>query len=424
MKVLVVGSGGREHALAWHLSSSKRVEEVVCCPGNGGTASIGPSWDDIDPCKDPVGFTRRVVEEGIGRVVIGPEAPLVEGLADRLRAAGVPVFGVGSKGARLEGSKSYSKDFLFRHGIPAARSVTVDSSDHLDDALEQFPSGIVVKASGLAAGKGVTVTRDLDEARSLALAMLSGDAFGDSGRTVVFEEILEGPELSILALVSGENYQLLESAQDHKPLLEGNEGPNTGGMGAFSPAANLDEEMLEEIVGKIVEPTLAALHSDGIEYRGLLYFGLMLTGDGPRVLEYNCRFGDPETQPVLMRLKTDLLDVFDAVDDGTIAKMKLEWDPRSALCLVLAADGYPQRPTTGEAITGDLNSAPQDTVQVFHAGTRIENGEIVSCGGRVLGVTALGENLEEARTHAYRRAETISYPSKIHRQDIGIDGGV
>lgn len=419
MKVLIVGSGGREHALAWHISNSPRVEEVICCPGNGGTASFTTTWADSDLSADTETFTKRVGAEGIGRVVIGPEAPLVEGLADQLRSAGIPVFGCDKAGARLEGSKAYSKEFMARHRIPAARSITIDNLDQIDEALEHFPKGVVVKASGLAAGKGVTVTRDLEEAKAIATGMLSGDSFGISGETVVLEEILEGPELSILAFVSGRNYQLLEGAQDHKPLLDGNRGPNTGGMGAFSPTDTLDEVMRSEVIEKIVEPTLAGLERDGIDYRGLLYFGLMLTNDGPRVLEYNCRFGDPETQPVLMRLETDLLDVFDAIDDGTIGELELKWNPMSALCLVLAARGYPQAPTTGEVVSGDLKSSSRDPVQVFHAGTRLEGGELVTSGGRVFGITALGENLEEARERAYRRAQSIDFPSRVYREDIG-----
>ena len=419
MKIVVVGSGGREHAIALQLARSPRVSEVISAPGNPGMSRLGACWPAISK-SNFTEFVQRCSEESVAHVVIGPEAPLVDGLADLLRAAGIPCFGPDSKGALLEGSKAFAKDFMQRHEIPTALSSTVDHVDQLPAALSTLPERVVVKASGLAAGKGVILCEDHQQATEVATGMLNGALFGESGKTVVIEEMMEGPEVSILAVVNGEDALLLPPAQDHKPLGDGNTGPNTGGMGAFCPGTFTTAEDLDLVRRTIVEPSLQGLIKDGIDYSGVLYVGIMWTQEGPRVLEYNCRLGDPETQPVLLRMKTDFVDLLEATATSGPSTASIQWDPRSALCLVLASDGYPENPGKGQLISGDLFSEIDDDVQVFHAGTRFaETGEVVVSGGRVLGVTALGEDLEEARLKAYSRADQIHFEGKIHRSDIG-----
>lgn len=420
MKIVVIGSGGREHAICLLLARSPRVHQVICCPGNPGTELLGPRWQDIDPISEPAGFIQRCIEEQIDHVVVGPEAPLVAGVADRIREAGLPCFGPGAAAAQLEGSKAYSKEFMNRHRIPTSAHRTVDAVEDLDAALEALPEQVVVKASGLAAGKGVIVCNDRSEAHRAASEMLSGASFGDSGKTVVIEERMFGPEVSVLIVVKETDYLVLPTAQDHKPLLDGNLGPNTGGMGAFCPGTIVGPVELTEIQEQIIEPTLEGLAADGIEYSGILYVGLMMTESGPRVLEYNCRLGDPETQPVLMRLKSDFADILEATAEDGPSAVSVEWDTRPALCLVLASDGYPAAPRKGQVIEGDLYSSVDDDIQVFHAGTA--NGDDGSCivsGGRVLGVTALADSLEEARSLAYERASRIQFDGKVCRGDIG-----
>jgi phosphoribosylamine--glycine ligase len=419
MKIVVVGSGGREHAIALQLARSPRVSQVISAPGNPGMARLGACWPALTP-SNFAEFVQRCRDESVAHVVIGPEAPLVDGLADLLRAAGIPCFGPNSQGAMLEGSKAFAKDFMQRHGIPTARSSTLDREDQIDAALADLPERVVVKASGLAAGKGVILCDDHQQAAEVTRGMLQGALFGESGRTVVIEEMMEGPEVSILAVVNGMDALLLPPAQDHKPLGDGNTGPNTGGMGAFCPGTFTTPEDLDLVRRTIVEPSLEGLVKDGIDYSGVLYVGIMWTQEGPRVLEYNCRLGDPETQPVLLRMKSDLVDLLEATSTSGPSSASIQWDPRSALCLVLASDGYPDSPRKGQVIEGDLFSEVDDDVQVFHAGTRLdESGNVAVSGGRVLGVTALGDDLEEARNRAYARADQIHFDGKIHRTDIG-----
>ncbi len=421
MKVLVIGSGGREHALAWRLSRSPRVRSIASCPGNGGLLRLGPCWRDIDPETQQDALLKRVQEEHVDLVVVGPEGPLVAGLADHLRAARIPTFGPGREASRLEGSKAYAKRFMERHRIPTARFTIVDHPGELRAAIASLPHGVVVKASGLAGGKGVVITRDEEEACAVAETMLTGARFGAAGKTVVIEEKLEGVEITMLAFVSGRQYRLLHAAQDYKPLEDGNRGPNTGGMGAYSPTHLLTDAVRQRIVKEVLEPTLAGLEKEDLRFQGVLYLGLMLTASGPMVLEYNVRFGDPEAQPLLMRLQTDLIDVFDAVDRGRLPQLSLEWEERSAVCVVLAMQGYPHSYPKGLPIEGPAWSDPADTVQVFHAGTSARGDSFETAGGRVLGVTALGADLKSAREQAYERAGRIGFQGKIYRSDIARD---
>jgi len=420
MKVVVLGAGGREHAICWQLARSPRIREVIACPGNPGIEKLGSCWVDCDPIGSTAAFIQRCLAEKVDHVVVGPEAPLVAGVADRIREAGIPCFGPGAAAAQLEGSKAYSKDFMHRHRIPTSAYRTISSVADLDAALDALPEQVVVKASGLAAGKGVIVCDDRSQAHLAATGMLSGATFGESGKTVVIEERMFGPEISVLVVVKGTDYLLLPPAQDHKPLLDGNQGPNTGGMGAFCPGTIVGSDALKEIQNQIIEPTLEGLVADGVEYSGILYAGLMMTSSGPRVLEYNCRLGDPETQPVLMRMKSDFAKILEATAGDGPSGVSVEWDSRTALCLVLASDGYPATPRKGQIIAGEIYSSMEDDVQVFHAGTANgDEGDCIVSGGRVLGVTALANSLEEARKLAYDKASRIQFDGKICRGDIG-----
>ena len=419
MKIVVVGSGGREHAIALQLARSPRVNQVISAPGNPGMARLGSCWPAVSKSNFQQ-FVQRCLDDSVDHVVIGPEAPLVDGLADLLRAAGVPCFGPNSKGAMLEGSKAHAKNFMERHGIPTAASCTIHSPAQISEALSRLPEKVVVKASGLAAGKGVILCDDHGHAAEVANGMLNGDLFGESGKTVVIEELMEGPEVSILAVVNGTDALLLPPAQDHKPLGDGNTGPNTGGMGAFCPGTFTTSEDIDLVRRTIVEPSLEGLVKDGVDYCGVLYVGIMWTNEGPKVLEYNCRLGDPETQPVLLSLKSDFADLLEATSTSGPSSASVSWDSRTALCLVLASAGYPENPAKGQVIEGDLFSEIEDDVQVFHAGTQLsESGDILVSGGRVLGVTALGSDLEDAREKAYSRADRIHFEGKTHRNDIG-----
>lgn len=416
MKILIVGSGGREHALAWKIARSPRVFEVLVAPGNAGTAretktrNLPLAIDDFD------GLVAAAKKEGVAFTVVGPEAPLVAGIVDRFTSEGLLCLGPTAAAAKLEGSKSHAKAFLARHGIPTARYESFTDLKTAQRYLADHPGPQVVKADGLAAGKGVVVADDTAAASAAAARMLAG-AFGAAGAKIVIEERLAGVEASFIVLADGLRYVAFPTSEDHKRRDDGDQGPNTGGMGAFSPASAVTQDLEETIRQTIIEPTLRGLAADGHHYRGFLYAGLMITDDGPRVLEFNCRFGDPETQPLMMRLTSDLVDLIEAAFSGHLSEGLVTFDPRPALCVVLAAPGYPGPVREGDEITG-LDQEHPDT-QVFHGGTRQEKGRIVSCGGRVLGVTSLGGTMEEARGRAYQRVRAISFPDAVYRRDIG-----
>ncbi|MBK7538772.1 MAG: phosphoribosylamine--glycine ligase [Myxococcales bacterium] len=417
MRILIVGSGGREHALAWRLAQAGH--SLLAAPGNPGIALVAECAPV--PALDLDGQVALALAREVDLVVVGPEAPLVAGLADRLRAAGVAVFGPSAQGAQLEGSKVFSKQFFARHHIRTAAFRVASSVAEVEDAIAELGAALVVKADGLAAGKGVVVCSDAQEVRAAAVEMLGG-RFGAASKQVVLEQRLSGREVSVLALTDGRGLEVLAPAEDHKTIFDGDRGPNTGGMGTVSPAW-ISEDLLARIRREILEPTVAGLNAEGIDYRGVLYAGVMVDPEGqPWLLEYNCRFGDPETQPVMARLRGDLGAVLAGAARGAMPAGALSWDPRAAVCVVVAAAGYPDAPRLGEVIRGA--EGPWGAgVTVFHAGTARRDDVLVSAGGRVLGVTALGATVEEARRQAYAAVDRIELPGKQVRRDIGLRGG-
>lgn len=417
MRILIVGSGGREHALAWRLAQSGH--SLLAAPGNPGIALIAECAPV--PALDLDGQVALALAREVDLVVVGPEAPLVAGLADRLRAAGVAVFGPSAQGAQLEGSKVFSKQFFARHHIRTAAFRVASSVAEVEDAIAELGAALVVKADGLAAGKGVVVCSDAQEVRAAAVEMLGG-RFGAASKQVVLEQRLSGREVSVLALTDGRGLEVLAPAEDHKTIFDGDRGPNTGGMGTVSPAW-ISEDLLARIRREILEPTVAGLNAEGIDYRGVLYAGVMVDPAGqPWLLEYNCRFGDPETQPVMARLRGDLGAVLAGAARGAMPAGALSWDPRAAVCVVVAAAGYPDAPRLGDVIRG-AEGPWGEGVTVFHAGTARRDDVLVSAGGRVLGVTALGATVEEARRQAYAAVDRIELPGKQVRRDIGLRGG-
>jgi phosphoribosylamine--glycine ligase len=421
MKVLVIGKGGREHALVWKIAQSPRVERVFCAPGNAGTHEDGVNVP-IEPGEFDA-LIKFAKKEKIGLTVVGPEDPLAAGIVDVFQREGLRIFGPSKKAAEIEASKVFSKKLMRHADVPTAEFRVCDHPDVAKHYIETREYPVVVKADGLAAGKGVIVCKTTEEAMAAIDRIMVREEFGRAaGRQVVIEKRMEGQELSILALVSGRAIVPLEPTQDHKAAFDGDTGPNTGGMGAYCPAPPSKPELLTEIDSSVLVPIVHAMKRGRRPFRGVLYAGIMVTNQGPRVLEFNCRFGDPETQPLLMRLKTDLVDLIDAVVDdnlGEFAENKLEWDPRPAVCVVMASPGYPGAYPKGKPITGLADAAKLPNVKVFHAGTKIEKGVVVTDGGRVLGVTALGDTLAGAKRKAYEAVSRIHFQGALFRRDIG-----
>lgn len=418
MNVLVLGSGGREHALAWAIAKSPRLDSLFVAPGNGGTAAIAKNVPlDMNDADAVIGFARS---ENIDLVVIGPEAPLVAGVADAIRAAGIAVFGPGAQGARLEGSKSFSKEFMLAHGLPTARYKKCTSQDEAMDYLHEVGAPIVVKADGLAAGKGVVVAEDMEEAEEAVRDCFAGD-FGEAGSVVVIEEMLEGPECSMLAFLSEGKALAMPCAQDHKRAFDGDLGPNTGGMGVYSPVPCVTPE-LEAAMQEIMQNAAAATAKEFDDaYTGVLYGGFMLTAEGPKLLEFNARFGDPETQVIMPRLESDALEAFYMVATGKLDALDLRWTDQVAVCVVLASDGYPGSYEKGKVILGIEEAEELDGVTVFHAGTAFnQDDELVTNGGRVLNVVALADTFEDARELAYEACDKINFEGKQYRHDIAL----
>ena len=419
MKVLVVGSGGREHALAWKCAQSPRVDEVLVAPGNAGTAredrvrNVDVSSEDIE------GLAKLARDEQVELTIIGPEAPLVAGIVDRFAELGLPCFGPTAAASQLEGSKAFTKDFLARHNIPTADYRNFSELEPALDYIRQQGAPIVIKADGLAAGKGVIVAHTLEEAEQAATDMLEGGAFGNAGARIVVEEFLDGEEASFIVVTDGTDVLPMATSQDHKARDEGDTGPNTGGMGAYSPAPVVTPEIEKRIMDEVIRPTLDGMKADGNAYLGFLYAGLMIMSDGtPKVIEFNCRFGDPETQPIMARLKSDLVDICLSALEGNLAERDAVWDTRAALGVVMAAGGYPASYEKGKVITG-LDSADSDTQKVFHAGTAMTGDKVTTAGGRVLCVVGLGDTVAAAAEDAYDAVARIGWQDAYFRRDIG-----
>ena len=420
MKVLVIGGGGREHALAWKLAQSPKATKVYVAPGNGGTA-LGHAYENV-PISDVVKLREWALEQKIGLTVVGPEAPLAAGVVDEFRAHGLRVFGPTKAAAQLESSKAFSKAFMKRHGIPTAEYDTFTDAAAAHAYIDRLGAPIVIKADGLAAGKGVVVAMTLQEAHDAVDFMLVDNKYGvshnEGGARVVIEEFLAGEEASFIVLCDGKNVTALATSQDHKRLKDGDEGPNTGGMGAYSPAPVVTADVHARAMREIILPTMRGMEKDGIPYTGFLYAGLMIDAKGQlKTLEFNCRMGDPETQPIMMRLKSDLVEVLGAAVDVKLDQVELQWDRRTALGVVMAAHGYPESPRKGDAITGLPQDA--DDAMVFHAGTQLEDGVLRTSGGRVLCVTALADSVKQAQQRVYDVARGIHFDGAQYRHDIG-----
>jgi phosphoribosylamine--glycine ligase len=416
MKILVIGSGGREHALVWKLAQSPRVSRVYCAPGNGGIcqeAECVPA--DIKSLDSLVSVASQLKPE---LTIVGPELPLTLGLVDEFTSRGWRIFGPTKAAARLESSKSFAKEFLQRHHIPTAHYAICNSVDDVIDALPHFHPPVVVKADGLAAGKGVVIANSKEEAASTAAEMLSGRMLGDPGSRVVLEECLEGDELSFLVFSDGERVAPLVAAQDHKRVGDGDTGPNTGGMGAYSTANIIDDKMRDWLVNHIARPVVAGMKDEGSEFKGVLYCGLMMTARGPMVLEFNCRFGDPETQPILMRLESDLVEAIEASIEGRISDGDFRWSPEASVCVVMSSGGYPGTYDSGKKIVGLEDAAKMEGIKIFHAGTTGRDGAFFTAGGRVLGVTARAPDLQQAVKRAYAAVSSIGFEGAHYRKDI------
>src|SRR5580700_2923652 len=416
MKILVIGSGGREHALAWKLRQSPRVSQVYCAPGNAGIAAEGECLPaDVKNIESLLALAARVKPD---LTVVGPELPLQLGVVDEFTRRGYRIFGPTQSAARLESSKSFAKEFMQRHHIPTAHYAICDSAEDVSDALPHFHMPVVVKADGLAAGKGVVICKSKEEALATAAEMLSGKMLGEAGSRVVIEECLQGEEISFLAMSDGERVVALAAAQDHKRVGEGDTGVNTGGMGAYSTEAIVDPQMQNWLLQHIARPVVAGMKAEGAEYKGVLYCGLMMTARGPMVLEFNCRFGDPETQPILMRLESDLVDALEASIAGRVSEGDFKWSRDASVCVVMASGGYPGTFEAGRKITGLDEAGAVGGVKVFHAGTSKRDGAFYTAGGRVLGVSARGADLESAVARAYLACEKIRFDGAHYRKDI------
>lgn len=417
MKVLVIGGGGREHALIWKISQSPRVKHIFCAPGNAGISKeatcVSIKTEDVE------GLLNFAKKENINLTVVGPEAPLTMGIVDVFRRNHLKVFGPTKEAAALEGSKVFAKEFCRRHNIPTAKSQTFTDIKDARSYLQKQPMPVVVKADGLAAGKGVIICKDVPEASAALEEIMVGRAFGDAGNKVVIEEFLQGEEASFIAISDGKHVVPLASSQDHKRVFDDDRGPNTGGMGAYSPAPIVTPEVYDRVMNKIILPTIRGMADEGREFSGVLYAGLMIRDGNPMLLEFNCRFGDPETQPIMMRLNTDIVDVIEAAINGTLDKIELEWDLRPSVCVVMASGGYPGNYEKGKVIRGLTDARSSVDVAVFHAGTSFRDGEYRTNGGRVLGVTALGDDITAAIKNAYDAVEKISWDGMHYRRDIG-----
>jgi phosphoribosylamine--glycine ligase len=414
MKVLVVGGGGREHTIVWKLNQSPRVDKIYCAPGNGGIAQDAECVPLA--AEDITGLADFAQEHKIDLTVVGPEAPLVAGIVDHFTSCGLRVFGPDAGGARLEGSKVFAKEVMTKYGVPTAAYKVFQEPAAALDFIRKLDGPCVVKANGLAAGKGVIIAQDTAEAEDAVKLIMEERAFGEAGISIVVEELLQGEEVSILAFTDGKTIRTLVASQDHKRVGDGDQGPNTGGMGAYSPPPVYTEDIHARVYREVLEPVIHGLAEDGIKYKGVIYAGLMLTEKGIYVLEFNCRFGDPETQVVIPRLKTDLVDVIEAVIEERLDEVELEWDPRAAVCVVMASGGYPGAYEKGKLITG-LDQLPPD-VLAFHAGTALVDGRLVTNGGRVLGITGFGAAIEEAVQNAYAGVEKINFRGMHYRRDI------
>jgi phosphoribosylamine--glycine ligase len=417
MRVLVIGGGGREHALVWKIRQSPKVTDIYCAPGNAGTAEIAKN---VPIAADQIDQLLEFAEKNeIGLTVVGPEKPLVMGIVDRFEEKGLRVFGPTARAAELEGSKAFSKDIMKKYGLPTAEYKTFASHELAQRYFDKETGPMVVKASGLAAGKGVILCRNAEEGLKAVDTIMKDKSFGEAGDQVVIEEFLEGQEVSVLAFSDGNTVLLMDSAQDHKAAWDGDQGPNTGGMGAYSPAPVFTDIMRQKVRDKIMLPLVRAMKSEGRPYKGILYAGLMLTTMGPKILEFNARFGDPETQPLLVRMASDIVPLFEACIDGTLDQCELEWKPVTSVCVVMAAKGYPGPYEKGKEISGLDEARALPDVAVFHAGTKEEGGKTLTNGGRVLGVTATGADTPSAIKKAYEAVAKIKWDGIHYRKDIG-----
>jgi phosphoribosylamine---glycine ligase len=416
MKVLIIGGGGREHALAWRLAESPRVSELFAMPGNPGIAQVADVVSG--EAMDFKAITKFATQNKIEFVVIGPEDPLAAGLADHLIAQGIKVFGPTKDAAQIEADKWFAKELMRQQAVPTAEARSFTDPGAAEEYVRKHGAGVVIKAAGLAKGKGVTIAYRTPDAIEAIDQIMRKKAFGGAGGRIVIEEMLRGPEVSVLAFVDNKNIYVMEPAQDHKPVGDGDVGPMTGGMGAYTPTPVITDAVLRAVERDVLVPIVDGMVRDGIKYRGVLYAGLMLTQNGPKVLEFNCRFGDPETQPLMMRFRSDLLEVMLAVADGNLDKVQLKWDPRPAVCVVATSKGYPGKYATGVPITGVDDADALHDVKVFHSGTRMDGNQLVTDGGRVLGVTALGDTIQQAQKRAYDAMKKIHFDGMHYRTDI------